>query len=627
MWSQVFTVLLTSHPGAASLSNEQHRALADITPVTLLPDIAVLQVTSQAAKEVVEKSLSEAIADGFATVTGQRCAIVVSVHTAAATPPQRGGAPTDATGGDHPASTSGTPAATGVTGAAAAGEEHSPVESGTDVTPETKPADAQAASTTDDAAAMNYPLTNLINEVNQAAASGDTAKETQLREKLAEAEAALASGKLPIVDFLKIYKRPPGAFADPAVEAEAATVTSPIRPQPGWEKPTNTTTEPPAADPHTPLTQPVPAPAAAAPSTAGARLPRETATRSGEGMLKPDDRYTFDTFVKGPSNNFTCAAAIAVAEQPATTYNPLFIYGPSGLGKTHLLRATGTYAKSLNPKLRIKYVSSEEFTNDYINSTRDDRQESFKRRYRELDILMVDDIQFLAGKELTQEEFFHTFNSLFLADKQIILTSDRGPKELTTLHDRLVTRFQQGLITDIQPPDLETRIAILSKKAQLEHIHVTRDVLEFIAQHFKSSIRELEGALIRVSAAASLNNEPLTVDSAKHALSHILPDEADMQITPEVILEVAAEYFNLSTDELTGPGRTKRVTHPRQLAMYLCRELTDLSLPSIGRAFGGRDHTTVMYADQKIREKLAANRDTLDEIQQLTQQIKQQARG
>ncbi len=357
------------------------------------------------------------------------------------------------------------------------------------------------------------------------------------------------------------------------------------------------------------------------------RIPRETPAHNPNREVSLNPKYTFESFVIGPFNRFANAAAVAVAESPAKAFNPLFISGGSGLGKTHLLHAVGNYAQELQPGLRIKYVSSEEFTNDYINSVRDDRQESFKRRYRNLDILMVDDIQFLAGKEGTQEEFFHTFNALHQAEKQIILSSDRPPRQLTTLEDRLRTRFEGGLITDIQPPDLETRIAILMKKAQTDGTHVDREVLELIASRFESSIRELEGALIRVSAYSSLINQPIDKEMAIVALRDILPEPEDMEITAPVIMEVAAEYFEISVATLRGAGKTRAVAHARQLAMYLCRELTDMSLPKIGDVFGGKDHTTVMYADRKIRQEMTEKRDTYDEIQQLTQLIKSRGRS
>ena len=361
------------------------------------------------------------------------------------------------------------------------------------------------------------------------------------------------------------------------------------------------------------------------PTVTRQRLPREKPSVDPNRETSLNPRYTFETFVVGSSNRFANGAAVAVAEAPAKAYNPLFIWGGSGLGKTHLLHAAGNYAQQLQPGLRVKYVSSEEFTNDYINSVRDDRQESFKRRYRDLDVLMVDDIQFLEGKEGTQEEFFHTFNALHQADKQIILSSDRPPKELSTLEDRLRTRFEGGLITDVQPPDLETRIAILEKKAATDGNDVERPVLEMIASQFESSIRELEGALIRATAYASLVNEPITMDNATVALRDIIPDGNDVVITASIIKAVTAEYFNLDVALLTGTGRTRPVVHARQLAMYLCRELTELSLPKIGDEFGGKDHTTVIHAEKKIRQEMTENRDTYDEIQQLTQIIK--ARG
>lgn len=358
------------------------------------------------------------------------------------------------------------------------------------------------------------------------------------------------------------------------------------------------------------------------PEASGPRIPREEPAHNPNREKSLNPKHTFENFVIGSSNRFANGAAVAVAENPARAYNPLFIWGGSGLGKTHLLHAAGNYAQVLHPGLRVKYVSSEEFTNDYINSLRDDRQESFKRRYRNLDILMVDDIQFLEGKESTQEEFFHTFNALHQANKQIILSSDRPPKQLTTLEDRLRTRFEGGLITDIQPPDLETRIAILMKKAAADGTDVDRSVLELIASRFESSIRELEGALIRVSAYSSLVNEPISMEMAEIALHDLAPDSADRQITAAAIMQVTAEYFNIDVDTLRGSGKKRAVAHARQLAMYLCRELTELSLPKIGDQFGGKDHTTVIYADRKIRKEMTENRNTYDEIQALTQRVK-----
>ena len=362
-------------------------------------------------------------------------------------------------------------------------------------------------------------------------------------------------------------------------------------------------------------------------SSNSARIPREAPAHDPNRETSLNPKHTFDSFVIGSSNRFANGAAVAVAENPARAYNPLFIWGGSGLGKTHLLHAAGNYAQVLHPGLRVKYVSSEEFTNDYINSLRDDRQESFKRRYRNLDILMVDDIQFLEGKESTQEEFFHTFNALHQANKQIILSSDRPPKQLTTLEDPLRTRFEGGLITDIQPPDLETRIAILMKKAANDGTEVDRSVLELIASRFESSIRELEGALIRVSAYSSLVDEPINVEMAEIALRDLAPDSADRQITATSIMEVTADFFDIDVETLRGAGKKRAVAHARQLAMYLCRELTELSLPKIGEQFGGKDHTTVIYADRKIRKEMTEKRNTYDEIQALTQRIKNRSRA
>ncbi|GAB3438193.1 chromosomal replication initiator protein DnaA [Actinophytocola sediminis] len=340
-----------------------------------------------------------------------------------------------------------------------------------------------------------------------------------------------------------------------------------------------------------------------------------------------NEKYTFDTFVIGASNRFAHAAAVAVAEAPARAYNPLFIWGESGLGKTHLLHAVGHYAQRLFPGMRVRYVSTEEFTNDFINSLRDDRKVAFQRRYRDIDILLVDDIQFLEGKEGTQEEFFHTFNTLHNANKQIVVSSDRPPKRLETLEDRLRTRFEWGLITDIQPPELETRIAILRKKAAQDRLAAPAEVLEFIAARIEHNIRELEGALIRVTAFASLNQQPVDLGLAEIVLRDLIPDSQVPEISSTTIMAVTAEFFSVSLDDLCGPGKTKALAGARQISMYLCRELTDLSLPKIGQTFGGRDHTTVMHAEKKIRKEMAERRRVYDQVQELTSRIKQRARG
>ncbi|MGH8868689.1 MAG: chromosomal replication initiator protein DnaA [Actinomycetes bacterium] len=360
------------------------------------------------------------------------------------------------------------------------------------------------------------------------------------------------------------------------------------------------------------------------PTPVGGALPSRSGVVAEPARLNP--KYLFETFVIGSSNRFAHAAAVAVAEAPAKAYNPLFIYGDSGLGKTHLLHAIGHYAQNLYDGARVRYVSSEEFTNDFINSIRDDKASAFQRRYRDVDVLLVDDIQFLENKERTQEEFFHTFNTLHNANKQIVISSDRAPKRLEALEDRLRNRFEWGLITDVQPPDLETRIAILRKKAALERMTAPPDVLEFIASKIQTNIRELEGALIRVTAFASLNRQPVDLTLAEIVLKDLIPEGGEPEITAALIIAQTAAYFGLSIDDLCGSSRSRVLVTARQIAMYLCRELTDLSLPKIGQQFGGRDHTTVMHADKKIRQLLAERRSVYNQVTELTNRIKQQAR-
>ncbi|WP_461164186.1 chromosomal replication initiator protein DnaA [Arthrobacter sp. R4-81] len=343
------------------------------------------------------------------------------------------------------------------------------------------------------------------------------------------------------------------------------------------------------------------------------------------GRLNP--KYVFDTFVIGSSNRFAHAAAVAVAEAPAKAYNPLFIYGDSGLGKTHLLHAIGHYARRLYSGIRVRYVNSEEFTNDFINSIRDDEGTSFKTTYRNVDVLLIDDIQFLAGKDRTLEEFFHTFNALHNNNKQVVITSDQPPKLLAGFEDRMKSRFEWGLLTDIQPPELETRIAILRKKALSEGLSAPDDALEYIASKISSNIRELEGALIRVTAFASLNRQPVDVGLAEMVLKDLITDDGAQEITSSQILTQTADYFKLSMEELCSKSRTRTLVTARQIAMYLCRELTDMSLPKIGQELGGRDHTTVIHADRKIRELMAERRVIYNQVTELTNRIKQQQRN
>jgi chromosomal replication initiator protein len=337
-------------------------------------------------------------------------------------------------------------------------------------------------------------------------------------------------------------------------------------------------------------------------------------------------KYVFETFVPGSSNRFAHAAALAVAEAPAKAYNPLFIYGNSGLGKTHLLHAIGHYAQNLYPTIRVRYVNSEEFTNDFINSISEGKAGAFQRRYREVDVLLIDDIQFLQGKEQTMEEFFHTFNTLHNANKQVVITSDLPPKELNGFEDRMRSRFEWGLITDVQPPDLETRIAILRKKAGSEGLKAPDDVLEHIASKISSNIRELEGALIRVTAFANLNRQQVDMSLAEIVLKDLITDDDTAEITATTVIGQTAMYFGLTIEDLCGSSRSRVLVTARQIAMYLCRELTDLSLPKIGQAFGGRDHTTVMHANRKIRELMAERRSIYNQVTELTSRIKQNQR-
>jgi chromosomal replication initiator protein len=335
-------------------------------------------------------------------------------------------------------------------------------------------------------------------------------------------------------------------------------------------------------------------------------------------------KYTFDSFVIGSSNRFAHAAALAVAEAPAQAYNPLFIYGGTGLGKTHLLQAVGQYVGEHSRHLSVRYITSETFMNDFINSLRDKRIEGFKQRYRTYDLLLIDDIQFLEHKERIQEEFFHTFNSLYEAGRQIVISSDRPPREISTLEERLRSRFEWGLITDIQPPDLETRIAILRKKVKTDGIHVPDpQVLTFIAGRVSTNIRELEGALTRVVAFSSLTGRPMTVDLAQDVLKDVFPQGEAQEVSIERIQTAVSDRFGLSMDELCGDRRSQNIVYPRQVAMYLSRELTDASLPKIGREFGGRDHTTVIHATSKIARMIREDRSVYNLVQELTARIKQ----
>ncbi len=355
-----------------------------------------------------------------------------------------------------------------------------------------------------------------------------------------------------------------------------------------------------------------------------ARIPTYTESNNTSddlvfSLLNP--KYTFDTFVIGNSNRLAHAASVAVSESPAKAYNPLFIYGGVGLGKTHLMHAIGHYILSQNSQLKVLYVSSERFTNELINAIKDDKNEEFRYKYRNIDVLLIDDIQFIGGKERTQEEFFHTFNSLYEASKQIIICSDKAPKEITTLEERLRSRFEWGLIADIQPPDLETRIAILRKKAQLENLDVPGDVILFIADKIASNIRELEGALNRVIAYSSLTENQLSVELSEEALKDIITAYNNKIINSSVIQDAVSRYFDMKPEDFKSKKRNREISFPRQVAMYLCRDLTDMSLPKIGYEFGGRDHTTVIHAFDKITDEILNNPETRRAIEELRRNI------
>jgi chromosomal replication initiator protein len=373
--------------------------------------------------------------------------------------------------------------------------------------------------------------------------------------------------------------------------------------------------------------RPLQAPGRPAGPTVSLPEPRPVTHEEVEQDTQLNPKYSFDDFVIGSSNRFAHAAAVAVSEAPAKSYNPLFVYGGAGLGKTHLLHAIGHYVRSLYPRLAVRYLTTEQFTNEFINAIRDDRITSFQRTYRQTDVLLIDDIQFLENKERTQEEFFHTFNALHNAEKQIVISSDRPPKQIAHLEDRLRSRFEWGLMTDVQPPDLETRIAILRKKAETDRLGVSPEVLELIASKVHSNIRELEGALIRVSAFASLQQAPPDSEMAEMVLKDLFPDDREQDVSVQLIMNEVADYFSLTVEDLCSPSRSRQLVTARQIAMYLTRELTELSLPRIGKAFGGRDHTTVMHAKSKIAGLMQERRSIYEQIQELTNRIKTRARA
>lgn len=414
--------------------------------------------------------------------------------------------------------------------------------------------------------------------------------------------AALSALPAPVVDnFVVVVDED----AHPEIDPEPQPTAEPSRPD---------------ADPFAQTAPPL----TRAPHLGEESRPRHGGERNLDSRL--NEKYRFDSFVIGQSNRFAHAAAVAVAEAPARAYNPLFVYGGSGLGKTHLLHAIGHYARELFGEIRVRYVSSEDFTNDFINSIANNEGAAFHARYRSVDILLVDDIQFLQDKIETQEAFFHTFNTLHDHNKQVVITSDVQPKQLRGFEERMLSRFEWGLTTDIQAPDLETRIAILRKKAEREGLEIDHAILEFIASKFTSNIRELEGTLIRVTAYASLNQQRIDMQLVQTVLKDLISLDADNEVQPSDIISRTAEYFDLSVDDLYGPSRTQQIATARQIAMYLCRELTPLSLPKIGQLFGGRDHTTVMYAHKKITQLITERRSIYNQVTELTTHIRQGSR-
>ncbi len=433
--------------------------------------------------------------------------------------------------------------------------------------------------------------------------------ENKLRPAIMAAIAAIPEAEV-IENFVVVVDPDAQPAIDPEPEREPEQMTQPAASAgPAQAQPRDQTFDTPVAAVERPIHEPI---------------GRHRGSDATDSTLNP--KYRFDSFVIGQSNRFAHAAAVAVSEAPARAYNPLFIYGDSGLGKTHLLHAIGHYARELYPEIRVRYVSSEDFTNDFINSIANNQGAAFHARYRSVDLLLIDDIQFLEGKAETQEAFFHTFNTLHDHNKQVVITSDVQPKQLHGFEDRMRTRFEWGLLTDIQVPDLETRIAILRKKAQRENTELDEEVLEFIASRFTSNIRELEGSLIRVTAFASLNQQRVTLDLAQTVLKDLITLDKDNEIQPADIISHTAEYYELSLDDLYGSSRAQPIATARQIAMYLCRELTSLSLPKIGQLFGGKDHTTVMYAHKKITQLIAERRSIFNQVAELTSQIKQNSR-
>ena len=578
---QIWTSVLTNLLNDPSILNQQKGFLAGAMPKGMIGDsIYVLAAPSELHRKHLETDLREPITREIGNLVGHEVTLAIAVGAALTEPAAVTAGPED--GGPPP------PA-------------------------RVAPSPQQAAAPAAVPPTAAPPVVDALDSLADAA--------------IGSAGAAAAMSAPPAESTVA----PAGSA--PAAAAREAEAAAPANPAPASAAGDLLGTEPDLGHGSAPqrwAATPPSAPGAPAPfSHTGTPAPHGPDGESSTSLLNP--KYTFDAFVVGASNRFAHAAAFAVAESPAKAYNPLFIYGDSGLGKTHLLHAIGHYSQQLYPAIRVRYVSSEEFVNDFINTvgsqtTSNTLRPAFQRRYREIDILMIDDIQFLQGKDATIEEFFHTFNALHNEDKQVVITADHPPKMLKGFEERLRSRFEWGLLTDVQPPDLETRFAILRNKAFTDRLDVPSEVLEYIASRVSSNIRELEGALIRVTAFANLNDQVIDVGLAETVLKDFITQDDTPEITAADIMGQTAAYFSLSIEDLQSGSRSRTLTTARQIAMYLCRELTDLSLPKIGQEFGGRDHTTVMHANKKIKTQMAERRALYTQVTELTNRIKQQHR-
>lgn len=617
-----------------SLPAHQRAWLPQTRPLGLIEDTALIAAPNEFTKKVLETRLYPAISNALSNHLGRDIRVAVTVDpTAVPTPPPTPQSP----GLDGPSPTFPPGPTTPAHHPTPGPERNSPAYPREQTGPYRAEPHTPPAQHDDPADLLHSGPTE--SHLGPHGAHGPAPFETPLHEQgfsqeelpRSRVEGTWENNPRPSApDPHQGWAAPPSAFPHHSAPAPETRPEAPFwqqSPESEWDRPNRWETPPTRQAPAESTEETPPQEAAGAPEEAS-ESPEPPPGRSPEipsgkhARLNP--KYTFDTFVIGSSNRFAHAASVAAAEAPAKAYNPLFIHGGSGLGKTHLLHAIGHYTHRLYEGSRVRYVSSEEFTNEFINSIRDGKADGFRRRYRDIDVLLVDDIQFLENKEQTQEEFFHTFNTLHNSDKQIVISSDRPPKQLNTLEDRMRSRFEWGLLTDVQPPELETRIAILRKKAAQEGLAAPPEVLEFIASKISTNIRELEGALIRVTAFASLNRQSVDLDLTGQVLRDLVPSDEVPEITAGAIMSQTAAYFGLTVDDLCGTSRSRVLVTARQIAMYLCRELTELSLPKIGQQFGGRDHTTVMHADRKVRALMAERRSIYNQVHELTSRIKDQ---